>query len=108
MTRQLLGADERTDGSELGCSISYFFRDQPLGSAMQNLEGPTFAPPVMEGQYCAFMLRRRGQSEPRLTVKCEAVRVNGQLQWAFLEIWCREERNSVDLFPNHRNTLNLK
>lgn len=102
MTRRLLQPNERDPEIAAELFGTPYKALQP--KAIEDPKGPTFPPPLVEGQIARFACYRRLQSAPYLEAVTEAVRVNGQLVWALLEL---ETRNKipVDLFPNHRDTL---
>jgi hypothetical protein len=103
MMRRTLQPNER----DPECPNQIRLNGQRLRNAISDRKGPTFPPPVVEGQWAKFACCRRLQSTPFLTVVCEAVRVNGQLCWGFLEVHTRD-KIPVDLGLSPADTLNLK
>ena len=102
MSRRLLQPNERAP--ELHEELYGTSYKALLPQAIDDQCGPTFPPPLAEGQVARFACYRRLQSEPFLELVCEAVRVNGKLTWALGDLKTRD-RIVVDLFPGHRNTL---
>lgn len=104
MTRRLLQPNERDPalwGELYGTDYKAL-----LPQALEDQTGPTFPVPLVEGEIASFACYRRLQSAPFLQIRVQAVRVNGQLQWALGHLETRD-KIPVDLFPNHRNTLPL-
>lgn len=104
MTRRLLAPNERDPalwGELYGTRCKAL-----LQKAAEDTKGPTFPPPLVEGEIGVFALYRRLQSAPFLQLRVQAICVNGRLQWALGHLETRE-RISVDLFPGHGNTLSL-
>jgi hypothetical protein len=108
--RRTLQPNEREDiTDQFGYNPSKIYTNtgQRFRNAISDYRGPTFPPPVVEGQFAVFACCRRLQSFPFLTVTVQAVCINGELRWALLHSK-EQPQLGVDLFPNHRNTLSVK
>jgi hypothetical protein len=99
--------EDRTGSPGYNPSKIYTQSGQRFRNALSDYRGPTFPPPVVEGQWAVFGCCRRLQSFPFLTVTVQAVCINGVLRWALLHSK-ETQQLGVDLFPNHRNTLSVK